>query len=271
MDLGFEQLAAALGIGVCAGAIGGLAGIGGSMVMIPGLGFILGYEGPEHHRQHLFMASAMMVNVMVALPATMQHQRAGVVRRDIVRVVMPTMAAAIIVGAMLSNRVDGHILTLILAGFIAAYCGMNLWKIAQDALRRTPEPPPRRERLSTARLAATGVTAGLVGGLLGLGGGVVMVPMLQLLGGVPLRMAIGTSAAVMCLTGAIGAGVKLAGLNAHGQSISDAVQLAVVMGPGAMAGAMLGARLTHWMPLTAVRAVISVLLLAAAVRMAGVA
>lgn len=269
MNLGFDHLAAALAIGGCAGLIGGLAGIGGSMVMLPGLGLALGYESPQQHRQHLFMASAMMVNVMVALPATRLHQKAGVVRRDIVKVVMPSMAVAIIAGAWLSNRFDGHILTFILAGFIAVYCAVNLWKILVHGWLKRPERPLGQERLSPARLAGTGVMAGLVGGLLGLGGGVVMVPMLQLLAAVPLRMAIGTSAAVMCLTGAIGAGVKLAGLSAHGQSIADAIQLAVVMGPGAMGGAMLGARLTHWLPLPAVRALVSVLLLGAAVKMTG--
>lgn len=268
MDLGFSQLAAALGVGLCAGTIGGLAGIGGSMVMIPGLGLILGYEGPQQHRQHLFMASAMMVNVLVALPATRQHQRAGAVRRDVVRVVMPAMAAAIIAGTLLSNQVQGRWLALVLAVFIAVYCAVNLWKIFTHAWKKVPERPLREEHLSAGRLAATGVTAGLVGGLLGLGGGVVMVPMLQLLAGVPLRMAIGTSAAVMCLTGAIGAAVKLWGLSGHGQSVADAIQLAVVMGPGAMAGALIGARLTHWLPLNAVRALVSVLLLIAAVKMA---
>lgn len=268
MMLELSQLAGALGIGLCAGLIGGLAGIGGSMIMLPGLGLTLGYEGPEQHRHHLFMASAMMVNVLVALPATRQHQRAGAVRRDVVRIVMPTMAVAIIAGTLLSNQVQGRVLAIILAGFITLYCATNLWKIIRHGWLKHPERPAREEHLSPGRLAATGTTAGLVGGLLGLGGGVVMVPMLQLLAGVPLRMAIGTSSAVMCLTGAIGAGVKLAGLDAHGQSISDAIQLAAVMGPAAMLGAVLGARLTHWLPLNAVRALVSVLLFIAALRMA---
>lgn len=266
MDLGFTQLAAAFAIGLCAGGIGGLAGIGGSLIMLPGLGLILGYDEPERTRQHLYMAAAMGVNVLVALPATRQHQKAGVIRRDIVKVVMPSMALAIIAGTLLSNLINGHVLTRVLAAFIAGYCALNFYRV----LRGHAEKPMAEEHLSTGRLVGTGVAAGLVGGLLGLGGGVVMVPMLQLVAGVPLRMAIGTSSAVMCLTGLIGAAVKMIGLGGHGQAVSDALQLIVVMGPGAMAGAMIGARLTHWLPLNAVRAVVSTLLLASAVKLADV-
>lgn len=268
MDLGFPQLAAAFLIGLCAGGIGGLAGIGGSLVMLPGLGLVLGYDEPDRARQHLYMAAAMAVNVLVALPATREHQKAGVIRKDIVKVVMPSMAVAIVAGTLLSNLINGHVLTRILAGFIAAYCGLNFYRI----FRRHQEKGLAPEHRTPARggLAATGIASGLVGGLLGLGGGVVMVPMLQMLCGIPLRMAIGTSSAVMCLTGAIGAAVKLGGLGSHGQHLIDAVQLVVVMGPGAMLGAMLGARLTHYLPLNAVRGVVSVLLLASAVKLAGV-
>lgn len=232
--------------------------------MLPGLGLTLGYDEPHRDRQHLYMASAMTVNVLVALPATRTHRKAGVIRRDIVTFVMPAMAVAIIAGTLLSNAIDGHVLTRILAAFIAGYCALNFYKI----FRRKTETPLLEERLTPAALIATGAAAGLVGGLLGLGGGVVMVPMLQVLARVPLRMAIGASSAVMCLTGAIGAGVKMGGLADHGQSLADAFQLVLAMGPSAVLGAMIGARLTHAMPLHAVRGVISVLLLASAAKLA---
>jgi uncharacterized membrane protein YfcA len=74
----------------------------------------------------------------------------------------------------------------------------------------------------------------------------------------------------MCLTAVVGAGFKVGTLPEHGLSILDAFALAALMGPSAMLGAWLGAKLTHALPLGWVRGVISVVLLAAAAKLAGV-
>ena len=59
-------------IGLVAGWVGGLMGVGGSLVMIPGLTLLLGSE-----RQHLFQATAMIVNVAVVGPAALKPARRG--------------------------------------------------------------------------------------------------------------------------------------------------------------------------------------------------
>jgi len=61
-------------IGLAAGALGGLLGIGGSIIMIPALAIFLGDD------QHLYQAAAMVVNIAVALPAAIRHKRAGALR-----------------------------------------------------------------------------------------------------------------------------------------------------------------------------------------------
>ena len=66
-------------IGLMAGTLGGLLGVGGSVIMIPALTAIF---GPE---QHLYQAAAMAVNVGVAVPAAWRHHGAGAARRDVLR------------------------------------------------------------------------------------------------------------------------------------------------------------------------------------------
>lgn len=263
MDL--QQSALAAIIGLVAGIIGGLAGIGGSMVMLPGLAIVFGFAGdPAHAKQHVYQAAAMTVNVLVALPATLSHTRAGAVRRDLVIGLLPWMAAAIVGGVLISNLVPGEQLKRGLAIFIGGYCLVNLYRVVKPRGPGEPEPePPRR-----ATLALTGTLAGLVGGVLGLGGGVVTVPMLQVAARVRLRQAIAASSATMVLTAAIGAALKLGTLGEHGQKASEALWLALAMGPMAVAGALVGAALTHALPLRWVRLTVSILLLLAAARMA---
>lgn len=263
MDL--EQSALAALIGLAAGLIGGLAGIGGSMVMLPGLAIVFGFPGdPGHTRQHVYQAAAMCVNVLVALPATVQHARAGAVRRDLVIGLLPAMCLGIVVGVLISNFVPGEQLKNLLAMFIAAYCLVNLYRVLRP--RRTGGPEHEAPRKTM--FALIGSAAGLVGGILGLGGGVVTVPLLNLVARVRLRHAIAASSATMCISAAVGATLKLGTLPQHGRSISEALWLALAMGPMAVAGALIGARLAHALPLRAMRLAISILLLIAAARMA---
>jgi uncharacterized membrane protein YfcA len=251
-------------IGLLAGLIGGLAGIGGSMVMIPGLFLVFG-DNEGHTRQHLYMGAAMVVNVVVSLPATYQHWRAGAMRADLARWLVPTMTAMMVVGVLASNRFDGEALRVMLAGFIALYCALNIAR----ALRPVPADDRPPERGGPGLLVGIGLATGLVGGLLGIGGGVLMVPALQLLGRVRLRHAIATSSLVMCITAAVGATLKLWTLGPHGHTAGEAGWLVLAMSPGAIAGAMIGAALVHALPIRVVRVVISALLIVAAAKLAG--
>jgi uncharacterized membrane protein YfcA len=250
-------------IGLAAGVLGGLAGVGGSMVMLPGLAFAFGYDDAAHTSHHVYMAAAMAVNAAVAVPATLRHARHRAVRRELVAWIVPWMIVGIAVGVMLSNRVNGNLLKQGLAVFIAAYCALNVYRVIRP--RADGEHPPERTR--RLLLGGIGASGGVVAGLLGLGGGVLLVPMLQLLARVRLRHAIATSSAAMAASAAIGAAIKFASLPSLGRNPLDAAWFAVVMAPGAMIGAVIGATLTHRLPVRIVRVAVSILLLIAAARM----
>ncbi len=90
----------------------------------------------------------------------------------------------------------------------------------------------KREVLSTA----FGLIAGFSSGLLGIGGGVVMVPILVTVGKMPMHKAVATSMFIMIFTSIAGAGVKLT----NGQIHPD---LAIFLVIGIIIGAQVGARL----------------------------
>jgi uncharacterized membrane protein YfcA len=245
-------------LGLAAGVVGGLAGVGGSMVMLPGLHLLNPRAtGAEHH---MFMAAAMTVNVAVAIPAALRHAKAGALRRDLLPSILAAAVVTMILGVLVSNLAPEAVLKVGLAVFILGYCAMNLRRLA------TPDSdsPDETERTSRGRLLGCGGCAGAAGGLLGLGGGVVLVPMLQIVCRLPLRQAIATSAGVISVTAVIGAAVKLGTLDEHGMSIIDGLRLAVLMAPTAIVGGRVGAWLTHAMPLKGVRLAVTVLLMLAA-------
>jgi uncharacterized membrane protein YfcA len=257
------QFLEAMGLGLAAGVIGGLAGIGGSLVMLPGLALVFGYHTRGHTEQHVYQAAAMAINLLVAIPATRRHVKAGAMRPGLVWPLMPPMIVAIIAGVLASDRVGGRALTLLLAAFIGVYCCLNLYR----AWRPIPEAARKPERAGLLLLAAIGAGAGFIGGLLGLGGGAVMVPALQLLAGVRLRAAIAASSAAMVASSLVGACLKFMTLPRHGHSWDQAALLVLAMAPGAILGGGFGAHLAHHLPLRVVRIAISVILLLVAARL----
>lgn len=251
-------------IGLLAGLVGGLAGIGGSIVMLPGLALLLGYATPDRAEHHLYMASAMLVNVVVAYFSKVQHARQGAVRPDLVRPILASMCFSIVLGVVVVNFFQGTIAKNVLVVFILTYCLFNLY----SAVRRLPEPEPDQQRGGVALLVGIGSLTGFMAGFLGIGGGIVMIPMLQLIARVPLRQSIAASAAVMWVTAIIGSITKLSLLHTHGQRWQDALTIATPMGLGAVVGARFGAWATHKLRLPFLKIAISLILGASAVRMA---
>lgn len=249
-------------IGLIAGMVGGLTGLGGAIVMLPALGLYHGYESAEQNRHHVFMAASMIVNVVVSLSASVQHRRKGVARIDLLRVMIPSMAAGMILGVLMSSRSPGRWAVIALACFIWCFCAFTLLTL----VRRLPQ---RKEDAPTphwAILASIGLGTGIVGGYLGVGGGILLVPLLQI-AGLSLRHAIAGSAGVMWSSVAIGAGVKLWFLPSQGLDRLDAFEIAIPMGMGALIGAAIGARLSHVLKLALLKIVMVLVLSLAAARM----
>jgi len=238
------------GIGLLAGIVGGLLGVGGSIIIIPALIVYLdqtggGYRG---NTQHLLQAAAMICNVFVAAPSILAHWRAKAIMGRIVVGLIPSALTGSLLGVYLSNtsafaRQNGAYLAMLLAGFLIYVAAFNAWQMLHPA---GPEPrfDPSR-RVPQWEVIAVGVPMGLIAGLLGVGGGILAVPAQQLILRLPLRNSIANSAATIVFAAAIGAVYKNATLPNHGIAVADSLRLAVMIVPTAMIGSYLGARLTH--------------------------
>ncbi len=108
---------------------------------------------------------------------------------------------------------------------------------------------------------SVGFVGGLISGLLGIGGGVVMVPGLVLVLGIAQRRAHATSLTAIVPIGAIGAVLYAA----DGGTLSPA--FAALLAAGAVVGAPLGVRVLSGMPEGVLRAMFILVVAAAGVRM----
>ncbi len=277
------ELSICLAIGLAGGVLGGLLGIGGSIIMIPGMWLLFGNKyGADS--QHLFQASAMIINLVVALGAVIRHLRAGAVRIDAMKGMVPAALVAIGIGVFASNQFPGgHVLEKLFALFLLYVIVQNMQRILQDLrvlevpkwrLERWAEDDPtshKGERVTFGRGVFIGTVMGGLAGLLGIGGGGIAVPLQQVVFRMRLKQCIGTSTAVICITAGPGALMKNATLADHGFSfVADALPITLALIPGAIVGASIGSMLTHRLPTFWVRVVFVIMIALAALKMAGI-
>jgi len=259
--------------GLAAGLSGGLLGIGGSIVMIPAMTELL---GPQPHK---FQAAALIVNFFVAGPALVQHLRARATVAPVLRTLVPATTAAALIGVACSEfplfRGEGELYLTGLFGVFLLYVAISGMTVGR---RRPLAPPlagrqgaaPSNTRISPVRIAlGIAIPTGLVSGFLGVGGGVLSVPLQQRILGIPLRSAIANSAATIVVLSLASATAKIMALAyRHSDGPWDApIHLAACLIPSAIVGASIGGRLTHLLPLGVVRAAFLVLLIVVGLRM----
>lgn len=251
-------------VGLAAGLIGGLLGVGGSVLMIPAMMWLL---GPD---LHVYQGAAMIVNFFVIAPAAMQHIRARAVIPAVVRVAIPTAAGTILLGVWVSESPwfrgeNVHRLSHVFGAFLWYVAAYNVWRL----VRGTPAPgaPTSVTNMPTPKAwavaAAVGLPAGFVGGLLGIGGGALAVPFQQVFLRVPLRNAIANSAVMIAFISVIGATYKNVMLVRQGMHPATTLVLAALLIPTAMVGGYYGARLTHRLPRRLLRAAFAILMIVA--------
>lgn len=172
-----------------AGLIGlslGLLGGGGSILTVPILVYVMGFEPKQA------IAMSLAIVGTTALVGAQQHWRAGNVDW---RVALPFGLVAMggtYLGARLAVFFSG-------AAQLALFGGVMLIAAVFMFRDRTPEdaPPLATGALATILVVAEGLAVGVLTGLVGVGGGFLIVPALVLLARLPMKRAIGTSLLVI--------------------------------------------------------------------------
>lgn len=219
MDL--WAVAGLLAIGLLAGILSALFGIGGGFVMVP----LLHYVG--HVEWHLATALSLVAIAVQSPSGVWQHARRGAVNW---RLAVP-MCVGGVAGVWLGIWAEPHVPVPWLKVLFAVLMLLAAW-------RMTAELPPAGSphRLGIPALVLLGVASGLVGKLLGIGGGLVTVPVLAL-SGVAVHLAVGSSLVPVFTNAAMASAQALA----TGLDWLPAVPMAL----GALAGVPLGATIAH--------------------------
>ena len=260
------SLPALIALGVAVGLIAGVFGVGGGFILTPLLSAVLGIPVP------IAVGTGLCQMVGTASVALLRHrklaqgdERFGLLMAAPSLVGVATGAHCVKALSELGNlELAGQpvpIVTLVLyIAFILFLLGgaLAMWQRGSarsdelEYVRRGPFarlqlgplvdlPAVRLSRVSAFVIAYSGLGLGFLSGLLGVGGGIALIPLLLYGFGFPIRHAAGTGISVLLVTAIVGTLVHAAQGHVH-------LGLALVLLVGASISAQVGAELTSKLP-----------------------
>ncbi|MBX3031694.1 MAG: sulfite exporter TauE/SafE family protein [Chloroflexi bacterium] len=274
---------------VAAGTFGSMVGIGGGLIIIPVLSQVLGYD------IKLTIAASLIGVIAGSISASPRFLAAGIADRRLAVTLLVATVAGGLTGGLTGSFLDERTLAFLLATLlvlVAIQMAFVLRRSRAHASKQAAEEPSTAVRTRadrpTGRMAAfdthyveprtgqevpyrverlgpaLGVSfvAGNVSGLLGVGGGVINVPTMTSIMGVPLRVATTTSTLMLGATA-----MSSALVNAAGGRLDPLLAAPVVV--GVLVGSRLGARVSLAVSQDVLRAVFVIVALVFAVQTYG--
>lgn len=238
------------------GVVAGLLGIGGGLVLVPLLAFAFGRQGfPYESIMHLALGTSMASIVFTAFSSFMSHHRRGAVRWDIVWSIGPGTLIGTFLGSCVASKLSTALLSAIFVAFLYYVSIQMLLDRKPKASRQLPGKPG---------MFGVGTFIGVVSSFVGIGGGALSVPFMGWCN-VPMRVAIGTSAAIgfpIAIAGTLG--YIFSGLHAEGlpEYCFGFIYLPALVGLvcASVMTAPLGAWLAHRLPVKMLKRIFAVVL-----------
>jgi len=250
-------------IGVIAGVLAGLLGVGGGLLIVPALVFIFDSYGiAQTSATHVAIGTSLATIVFTSLSSVTAHHRHGSVMWPVFRRLIPGLVTGAFIGAAIADFLSTDVLARVFGVFelmIASY------------MLRDAKPAPHRELPGFVGMFGAGSIIGTLSVIIGIGGGTMMVSFLVWCNQ-NIRKAVATSAACglpIAVAGAVG--FVVAGINESGLPEASSGYLYWPAFAGiavcSMLTAPLGAKLAHTIPTAVLKKGFAILLLGLGLRM----
>jgi uncharacterized protein len=251
-------------LGIVAGILAGLLGIGGGVVLVPMLVWVFHFysEIPTANIMHLAIGTSLATICLTSISAMISHHRHHAVRWLIVLQFTPGIIIGGLLGAILAEGLSSDTLRMIFAIFIFLISAQLTFGLVVPLHYQLP---------NALGLSITGVVIGWISSLVGIGGGSLTVPFL-LNCNIPIRNAVATSAACsfpIALSGTLGfliTGWHVNGLPKWTCGYIDCRAL-LIIALTSLIFAPLGAKLTYLFPVKKLKKLFALFLATVSINM----
>ena len=179
-----EVFLSCLVLGVLVGFLAGLFGIGGGLIIVPSLVYLLPIAGvlPEH-LMSAALGTSFATIVITAFSSAQRHHKLGNVDWNVSKVFIPSIMISVFLAGLVISGLDAELMTKLFAVLVVYLAGRMLF-----SLKKTPKIKP----LTTQTTVVAGGIIGALSSIAGIGGGAFIVPFLNGRG-LEMKRAIGTS------------------------------------------------------------------------------
>jgi uncharacterized protein len=246
-----EKWRLCLVIGFSTGILSGLLGIGGAAILIPGMVEVLRIS------QHKAHGTSLMVMIPVATLAAAVYALNGEMHWPLVALFSVASMAGAVAGARLMSRIPAPTLKK-LFGFFLLFVSLRM--IIPIGTPAAGGAVDMSDPFSLSGQALLGLFAGVMSGLLGIGGGQILIPGMVFLFQIDQRLAQGISLAFIVPT-------AIAGSLTHYRRGNVVPEAGLLLIPGALIGSLIGAGVAQQLPGDVLKQIFGVFLLYVGVRM----
>jgi len=238
-------------LGLATGFLAGLLGIGGGMLLVPFLTYILGAQkvAPDLAVK-MAIATSMATIMFTSISSVRAHHQRGAVRWDIVK----RLAPGIVLGGFIASL---GVFALLKGSFLAIFFALFV-SFSATQMFLDKKPAPTRQMPGGAGQVAAGGVIGFLSGLVGAGGGFVSVPFMTWCN-VPIHNALGFPIALANVVGYVIGGQNVEGLPTASLGYIWLPALAVIATCSVLT-APLGAKAAHSLPVKQLKRVFASLL-----------
>lgn len=259
-----------LAIGVGAGLLSGLLGIGGGIIVVPALLMVF-----QHHtlfsyidRMHIAVGTSLATMIVTALSSTLAYQR----HKAIVWPVFWRMIPGLAIGMLLGSIVTKQLVPTVLIQLFSIFLVINAIHLLINAQLTANIAAAKSTRVSSVRhhsaILIASLLVGVLSALFGIGGGILLVPLFLMLG-LTMRQSSGTSSICGMVAAIIGTLlVSTTKLNSeHIYPLTSGYiywPAAIPIAISSLCLAQLGARLSFRLPIPALKRLFAIILLLSA-------
>ncbi|WP_207536805.1 sulfite exporter TauE/SafE family protein [Sabulicella rubraurantiaca] len=231
--------------GCVSGVLAGLLGVGGGIVIVPVLFYVLPlFDVPEATQMKVAVATSLATIIPTSIVSARKHYQRGAMDIGLLRSLAPSIFVGVLIGTALAVAMRGPGLTLVFA-VTALAVAVNMGVTSVDFRLRDSLP-------SGASRHFIGGGIGAVSAMMGIGGGTVGVPVLNM-AGVPIRQAVATTSAfgliisIPATIGFIVAGIGAEGRPPYSLGWVNLIGFALIV-PSSIVATPWGVRLAHTIP-----------------------
>lgn len=250
-------------LGSLSGTLAGLLGIGGGVVLVPGLAAIFSYFGDGSNVMQMATGTSLGIIAFTSIISCRSHYKRGAVDFSIVKKIFFYIVFGVFLGSRVSYLIKSEVLEIVFALFLLFVS----YKMVFAKVNKKTDSSKTDFKLGMIdRLIC--LIIGLKSGLLGIGGGSMSVPYL-VYRNIDVRKAIGTSALIGLTLSWVGAlshifiGYQNSGSFHHGINLMALCSVA----PMSMIFAPIGVKLSHALPVLTLRRFFGAFVFIVAVKM----